>query len=249
MKTWFLYCFIKKWFHTILYHFKGCCNRIVRYTSETHPKPKTFENLLIHNIHFRCSVILKFCTEHGNITAMLWTKFQNNWATDVFMRFEFKMCFAFLYCNSPPGSRQQMAHTSLGTIFTRQLILKHLQPVISGILAARCTIPEHWNPPFGSSDDHSLGFFLWQDNLNHKDFPLKCCNQSTNIVTNEWQQFGPMNDSNLEMPWHNEHTEQNSSHWKILSHIQLHSLLITDKRCYMPSQILVLSNHWFRWWL
>ena len=23
MKTWFLYCFIKKWFHTILYHFKS----------------------------------------------------------------------------------------------------------------------------------------------------------------------------------------------------------------------------------
>ena len=22
MRTWFLYCFIKKWFHTILYHFK-----------------------------------------------------------------------------------------------------------------------------------------------------------------------------------------------------------------------------------
>ena len=23
MKTWFLYCFINKWFHTILYHFKS----------------------------------------------------------------------------------------------------------------------------------------------------------------------------------------------------------------------------------
>ena len=22
MKTWFIYCFIRKWFHTILYHFK-----------------------------------------------------------------------------------------------------------------------------------------------------------------------------------------------------------------------------------
>ena len=25
MKTWFLYCFIKKWFHTILYHFNLKC--------------------------------------------------------------------------------------------------------------------------------------------------------------------------------------------------------------------------------
>ena len=25
MKTWFLYYFFKKWFHTILYHFNGNC--------------------------------------------------------------------------------------------------------------------------------------------------------------------------------------------------------------------------------
>ena len=29
MKTWFLYCFIKKWFHTILYHFKSSSHGLV----------------------------------------------------------------------------------------------------------------------------------------------------------------------------------------------------------------------------
>ena len=52
---------------------------------------------LIHNICYSCLIVLKFCTEHGSITAVLCAKFQNHWTTDKnamdrwhFMRFDLK---------------------------------------------------------------------------------------------------------------------------------------------------------------
>ena len=37
--------------------------------------------LLVSNLFLHCPIILKFCTEHGNITAVLCAKFLNSWAT------------------------------------------------------------------------------------------------------------------------------------------------------------------------
>ena len=66
-------------------------------------KLKSCEISFAHNIHFNCRIILKFYTEHGNISisisAMLCAKFQNDWSTeawfvdkhDDFVRFGFKM--------------------------------------------------------------------------------------------------------------------------------------------------------------
>ena len=36
------------------------------------------EILLVLNINFNCQIVLKFCSEHGSDTAMLWAKFQND---------------------------------------------------------------------------------------------------------------------------------------------------------------------------
>ena len=55
---------------------RGCFN--IGFPSVIHLKTQI---LSIHNIHFSCPIILKFCTEHGSITAMLCAKFQNDWAT------------------------------------------------------------------------------------------------------------------------------------------------------------------------
>ena len=59
----------------------GCCSNVV-YPIKTHLlRLKWYANLVIHNIHFNCPIILKFCTEHGSITAVLCAKFQNDWAS------------------------------------------------------------------------------------------------------------------------------------------------------------------------
>ena len=48
-----------------------------------------------HNIHFSCQITLKFCTEHGSITAMLCAKFKNDWMTELWVWSD------ILYCSSP----------------------------------------------------------------------------------------------------------------------------------------------------
>ena len=42
-------------------------------------KLKSHETLFIHNFHFWCLIILKVCTDHDGIIAMLCIKPQNNW--------------------------------------------------------------------------------------------------------------------------------------------------------------------------
>ena len=51
-----------------------------------------------HNLLLSCQIILKFCTEHGSITAVLCANFQNDLATEIGIlgvqvsaKFEFKM--------------------------------------------------------------------------------------------------------------------------------------------------------------
>ena len=39
-------------------------------------KHKSCEIYFVNNIHFCCPILLKFCTEHGSDTAMLFAKFQ-----------------------------------------------------------------------------------------------------------------------------------------------------------------------------
>ena len=54
----------------------------IGYPSETHIKLKSRENSFAHNIRFSCSIVLKLCTEHGSVTAVLYVKFQNDWITN-----------------------------------------------------------------------------------------------------------------------------------------------------------------------
>ena len=54
----------------------GECN--IRYPYETHLKLKSREISLAVNLFLSCQIILKFCTEHGNDTAVLCAKFQND---------------------------------------------------------------------------------------------------------------------------------------------------------------------------
>ena len=56
------------------------------------------DNLFVHNIRFRCPIVLKFFTVHGSITVVLCDKLQNDKTTQVdiieervFAKYEFKM--------------------------------------------------------------------------------------------------------------------------------------------------------------
>ena len=72
----------------------------IRYPSVTHLKLKSCENSFTHNFQLNNPIILKLCTEHGSMTAVLCAKCQNDWMTktyvmdeQVFTKFEFKMHF------------------------------------------------------------------------------------------------------------------------------------------------------------
>ena len=57
------------------------CN--MGYPSEMHLDLKPCEALFAHNLFCSCPIVLKFGTEHGNDTAMLCAKFQNDWTTEM----------------------------------------------------------------------------------------------------------------------------------------------------------------------
>ena len=63
-------------------------------------KLKSRKISFIHKISYCCPITSKLCTDHGNITAMLCAKFQNDWTTEtVFMEdrdFKFKTDFGRL---------------------------------------------------------------------------------------------------------------------------------------------------------
>ena len=46
-------------------------------------KLKILQILFAHNSCLNCQIILKFCTEHGSITAVLCAKLQNDSTTDM----------------------------------------------------------------------------------------------------------------------------------------------------------------------
>ena len=52
------------------------CN--IWYPSKTHLKLKSREISFVHNIRFSCPIVLKFCTEHGSITAVLCATFRDD---------------------------------------------------------------------------------------------------------------------------------------------------------------------------
>ena len=79
----------------------GCCN--VGYPPETHLKFKSRDISFDHNLLLSHQIVLKFCTEHGSITAVLGANFQNDLAIDIyvmderdFARFKLKMTFGRL---------------------------------------------------------------------------------------------------------------------------------------------------------
>ena len=79
--------------------------------SETHIKSKSRKTSFTHNLITRYSVVLKFCTEHGSTTAMLYAKVRNDCTTETvkdehdFTRIEFKMILGRIpYIAQPPVS-------------------------------------------------------------------------------------------------------------------------------------------------
>ena len=58
----------------------GCC--IMEYPTKIHHKPKSREISFAYNLVFTWPIVLKFCIEHGSCTAVLCTKFRNDWLTD-----------------------------------------------------------------------------------------------------------------------------------------------------------------------
>ena len=57
------------------------CNIDVGCPSETQLKLKSREISFVHNFRLNNPIVLKFCKEHGSITAVLWAKCQNDWTT------------------------------------------------------------------------------------------------------------------------------------------------------------------------
>ena len=67
-------------------------------------KLKSHKNMYIFKVFASNPVILKFCTEHGSLTAMLCAKSQNHWTADIdvinkqdFMRFDSRNIFRWVY--------------------------------------------------------------------------------------------------------------------------------------------------------
>ena len=72
----------------------GLCN--MGNPSETHLKLKSCEFSSVYNIRFSRPIVLKFCTECSNITALPCAKFQNNWVTENWVSVE--LWTNILYC-------------------------------------------------------------------------------------------------------------------------------------------------------
>ena len=70
-----LACWLQSW-HPGAYY-------IIGYPSEMHLKLKFWVISLTHNLLLSCQIILKICTAHSNITAMLYAIFQNNLKTEM----------------------------------------------------------------------------------------------------------------------------------------------------------------------
>ena len=51
--------------------------------SKTDLQLKLYEIAFVHNLLLSCQMVLKFCTEHGSITAVLCAKFQNHLAIEM----------------------------------------------------------------------------------------------------------------------------------------------------------------------
>ena len=57
------------------------------------------------NAFLSCPIILKFCSEHGSDTVVLWAKCQNDWTMEmdivderVFVKFQFNVCWGEIFC-------------------------------------------------------------------------------------------------------------------------------------------------------
>ena len=64
--------------------------------------------LFVHSYLLNYSIVLKLCTEHGSITAVLCAKFPNDWTTEIIAldervsaRFEFKMSLGCVWIQQP----------------------------------------------------------------------------------------------------------------------------------------------------
>ena len=102
----------------------GCYN--IGYPSlQFYLKLKSRKMFLVHAIHFSDLIILKFCTEHGSITAMSCAKFQHDRATEkyimgkhIFVSFEATMWVC--QQSGTSGSIQGEQGWELGKTMTHQ---------------------------------------------------------------------------------------------------------------------------------
>ena len=78
---------VMAWCHQATSHYLSqCWPRSMSPNGVTRPqrvKHKSVEFSYAHILHFSCQIILKFCTQHGSITAMLCAKFQNDLTTEM----------------------------------------------------------------------------------------------------------------------------------------------------------------------
>ena len=79
-----------------------------RISLQIHIQLKSHESLYAHILSLNCQIILKLCTEHGSITAVLCANCWNDLTTEmdvldelVFTRFEFMMRFGSYIATAP----------------------------------------------------------------------------------------------------------------------------------------------------
>ena len=79
---------------------------------------KSRENSFAHYTFFNYPIVLKFCTEHGSVTAVLCATFRNEWITETDVirgcaRFEYKIRFGrtFSYCTRLQPLLVRICHT------------------------------------------------------------------------------------------------------------------------------------------
>ena len=89
------------------------CN--VEYPPQTHLQLKSRKISFTHNLLIKYPIVLKYCAEHGNMSAVICAKLQIDWATETdaieerdIAKFEFKMSFGRIsYIAQHPGTGLQ----------------------------------------------------------------------------------------------------------------------------------------------
>ena len=83
---------------------RGCCH--IKYPFKTRRKFHSRQKSFAHKLFFNCRICLRFCTEYGSDTAMLYTKFRNDLGNDMNITGEHEIWILnefrwdIIYCNN-----------------------------------------------------------------------------------------------------------------------------------------------------